>query len=337
MALVGRNGAGKSTVLNILTGAVEPDGGEVYLHDDVTVAKLEQDPQFDDDATITRVADEAFKDVDALEKRLNVLEQKGLDKPEVYEAWERLHETFQRRGGYEKRSRRDAVLYALGFRGREQQTARSLSGGEKTRLGLAQLLMAQPDVLLLDEPTNHLDMKMRGWLETYLQRYPGAVLIVSHDREMLDRACSQTAEIAFAILRNFEGTPSEYRAYREEQLRIDDLTRKNQQRAYDKLEESATRMKKWAGQNAKLHRRATAMFKRLDRLENDMIGDADPEARSTRFQFDCGDSGEIILQAQHLEKSFGDKKLFGDISFTMRKGERIALVGENGAGKSTFF
>ena len=216
------------------------------------------------------------------------------------------------------------------------KTAKTLSGGEKTRLGLAQLLMAQPDVLLLDEPTNHLDMQMRSWLESYLNRYPGAVLIVSHDREMLDRAASETAEIAFGLLRTHIGTPSEYRAYRAEQLRIEALTRKNQQREHDRLEDAATQMKKWAGQNAKLHRRAQAMFKRLERFEDTMIGEADPEGRSTRFQFESGESGDIVLQAQHLQKSFGDKQLFKDIGFTLRQSERVALVGPNGAGKSTF-
>ena len=335
-ALIGRNGAGKSTILNILTQATEPDGGTVYLREGVVVAKLEQDPHFEDDASITEVCEEAFAELDKLEEKLEALELKGLDNVEVYEAWEILHEVFERRGGYARRSRRDGVLHALGFSGREEQTAKTLSGGEKTRLGLAQLLMAQPDVLLLDEPTNHLDMQMRSWLESYLNRYPGAVLIVSHDREMLDRAASETAEIAFGLLRTHIGTPSEYRAYRAEQLRIEALTRKNQQREHDRLEDAATQMKKWAGQNAKLHRRAQAMFKRLERFEDTMIGEADPEGRSTRFQFESGESGDIVLQAQHLQKSFGDKQLFKDIGFTLRQSERVALVGPNGAGKSTF-
>ena len=336
MALIGRNGAGKSTILDLLSGRVEPDGGQVFLRDDVTIAKLEQDSKFDEAASIVEVSEKAFKDLDELESRLHDLETSGLDKPEVYERWEQLHETFERRGGYERRSRRDAVLYALGFRGREHQIARSLSGGEKTRLGLAQLLMAQPDVLLLDEPTNHLDMEMRGWLEGYLGRYPGSVVIVSHDREFLDRACEQTAEIALAKLRTHNGNPTSYRAYREEQLRLEEATRKNQLREHERLESAATQMKQWAGQNAKLHRRAKAMFKRLERFEGEMIGDAERVQGTTRFQFNCDDSGEIVLQAQHLAKSFGDKKLFKDVEFTVRKNERIALVGPNGAGKSTF-
>ncbi len=334
-ALIGRNGAGKSTILNLLTNLVEADRGEIYLRDGVSVAKLEQDPNFANHLTVEQISEQAFSELDKIEKELEILE-KDLDKPETYEKWELLHEVFKRRGGYERRSRRDAVLYALGFRGREQQLASSLSGGEKTRLGLAKILMAQPDVLLLDEPTNHLDMNMRSWLEKYLSFYPGAVLIVSHDRELLDKSCSQTSEIAMAKLRNFNGNVSQYRAYRAEQLRLEELTRKNQQAEHERLDTAAKRMKKWAGQNAKLHRRAKAMERRLERYEGTMIADADLIAGKSRFNFNCGPSGEIVIQAKGLSKSFNDVLLYSDTEFTIRKAERIALVGANGAGKSTF-
>ena len=334
-ALIGRNGAGKSTILNLLTKLVEPDRGEIYLRDGVSVAKLEQDPNFANHLSVEQISEQAFDDLDKLEKRLEILEADLAD-PKTYEEWEIVHEVFERRGGYKRRSRRDAVLYALGFRGREQQLASSLSGGEKTRLGLAKILMAQPDVLLLDEPTNHLDMNMRAWLEKYLSFYPGAVLIVSHDRELLDRSCSLTSEIAMAKLRSFKGNVSQYRAYRAEQLRLEELTRKNQQAEHERLDTAAKRMKKWAGQNAKLHRRAKAMERRLERFEDTMIADADLEAGKTRFGFDCEPSGEIVMQAKGLTKSFNDKLLFENTEFTIRKEQRIALVGANGAGKSTF-
>ena len=162
VALIGRNGAGKSTILRLLMGEDVPDGGSVYRRDGVTVAMLKQDPQFEAGSSVLEVSEKAFGELDALEKILSGLEHQGLDKPEVFERWEQVHETFERRGGYERRARRDAVLYALGFRGREEERAERLSGGEKTRLGLARLLMAQPDVLLLDEPTNHLDIAMRS-------------------------------------------------------------------------------------------------------------------------------------------------------------------------------
>lgn len=335
IALIGRNGAGKSTILNLLTKTLEADSGEIFLRQDVTVAKLEQDPQFEEDKNILDISEKAFVELDALEKRLQALETQ-LEKAEMYEQWEHLHETFVRRGGYERRSRRDAVLFALGFRGREDQLAASLSGGEKTRLGLAQLLMAQPDVLLLDEPTNHLDMDMRRWLENYLMRYPGAVLLVSHDREFLDKACDSTAEISFGKLRTYPGNPTQYRHYRADQLEIEAATRKREHKEYQRLQEMTRQMKIWGGRSEKLARRARSMETRTERFAAQMMEDADPTQGSTRFQFECDDSGDIVLQAQYLSKCYQDRQLFKDIHFTIRRGECIALVGPNGAGKSTF-
>ncbi len=336
LALIGRNGAGKSTLLRLLMESEAPDGGWVYKRDGVSLAMLEQDPYIDAGRSVLEVSEGAFTDLDRLEGELARLEAQGLDRHEVYERWEALHEVFERRGGYERRARRDSVLYALGFRGREHETASHLSGGEKTRLGLARLLMAQPDVLLLDEPTNHLDMEMREWLEGYLGRYPGGVLLVSHDRAFLDQASNSTAEIALGILRTFDGTPSRYREARAEQLAIEAATRKNQQQELARLDAAASRMKQWAGQNEKLHRRAKAMEKRVDRYQAGMIGEAERKERTTRFRFDSEPSGEIVLQAAHLSKGFGDTDLFENVRFTVRSGERIALVGPNGAGKSTF-
>jgi ATP-binding cassette, subfamily F, member 3 len=335
VALIGRNGSGKSTILNLLAGRIETDGGQVFLRDDVTVAKLEQDPLFEAEASILDISEKAFAELDILEKRLEALETR-LDQPEIYEQWEHLHEVFERRGGYERRSRRDAVLFALGFRGREDQRASSLSGGEKTRLGLAQLLMAQPDVLLLDEPTNHLDMEMRTWLESYLTRYPGGILLVSHDREFLDKSCDVTAEISLSKLRTYPGNPSAYRDYRTEQLEIEAATRKREHREYDRLKEMTKQMKIWGGRSEKLARRAKSMETRTKRYAEHMMDDADSTEGSTRFQFECDESGDIVLQAQYLSKSYKGKQLFQNVEFTIRQGECIALVGPNGAGKSTF-
>jgi ATP-binding cassette, subfamily F, member 3 len=335
IALIGRNGAGKSTILNLLAGRTEPDAGDVFLRSGVTVAKLEQDPAFLPELNILEISERAFAELDELEKELQKLEPNLADH-DVYEQWEQLHEVFERRGGYERRSRRDAVLYALGFRGRETQRASSLSGGEKTRLGLAQLLMAQPDVLLLDEPTNHLDMEMRGWLESYLSRYPGAVLLVSHDREFLDKACNETSEIAMGKLRSYPGNPTAYREYRAEQLGIEEATRKREGREYERLQAMTKQMKIWGGRSEKLARRAKALETRTEKYAETMLEDADLEQGTTRFSFECEDSGDIVLQVQNLEKSYAGKKLFANVELTVRQGEHIALVGSNGAGKSTF-
>ena len=335
-ALIGRNGAGKSTILRLLLRQDMPDGGSVFRRDGVSVAMLEQDPIIPPGMSILELSETAFAELDELEDGLSRLEHEGLADPETYARWEVLHETFERRGGFERRSRRDSVLYALGFRGREHEVASHLSGGEKTRLGLARLLMAQPDVLLMDEPTNHLDMAMRRWLGGYLSRYPGGVLLVSHDRAFLDETCDATAEISRGTLRTMNAAPTRYREARAEQERLEAATRANQQREHERLEAAATQMKRWAGQSEKLHRRAKAMERRTERYADAMLPDAETAERQTRFTFPCDDSGDVVLQAQHLSKRYGGEQLFCDVGFTLRQGERVALVGPNGAGKSSF-
>ena len=339
LALIGRNGAGKTTILRLLLGRDAPDGGEVYRRPGVTFGLLDQDARFDgDDAaglTVARVADAAFTDLEAMEGRLHALESAGLDDPERYAAWDDLHATFERRGGYARRARRDAVLHALGFAGRDTDRVDDLSGGERTRLGLARLLMAQPDVLLLDEPTNHLDIAMRGWLEGFIGRYPGAAVLVSHDRAFLDGATDKTAEVDRGDLRVATGNPSAYRAARAEQARIEARTRANEARERERLDEAATRMKRWAGQNEKLHRRARAMERRLERFEETMLDAARPDAPTTRFRFDAPESVDVVLHAQHLSVAFA-KPLFADVDVLVRRGERVVITGPNGAGKTTF-
>lgn len=335
VALIGRNGSGKSTILKLLARLEEPDGGRIFTADDVTLAHLEQDPQFDEGTTVVDVATRAFAELDALEERLQELEAAGLDDPELFKRWEHLHATFERRGGYARRARRDAVLSALGFADRHHQPVKQLSGGERTRLGLAQLLMAQPDVLLLDEPTNHLDIEMRTWLEGHLGRYPGAALIVSHDRAFLDGAASRTAEVSRGKLRHGPGNPSTYRAARAESERLQALQRADQEKELDRLQDATDQMKKWAGQNAKLHRRAKAMQKRVDRYGAEMVDEVERAERVTRFTFDSDESGSIVLTGDHLTKSFGGRTLFSNASFELRQGDRVGLVGRNGMGKST--
>ena len=334
LALIGRNGAGKSTVLRLLAGEEHPDGGSVHVRPEVTIGVLDQAPVFEPDATVGSVADASFDALDALECELVDLETKGLDLPEVYARWEALHAVFERRGGYVRRARRNAVLHALGFAGREHDAAASLSGGEVTRLGLARLLMAQPDVALLDEPTNHLDLRMRTWLESFLRGYPGAVVLVSHDRAFLDAACDRTAEISRGELRVRPLAPTAYREADAERQRIEAATRANQEREHARLEAAALQMKRWAGQNAKLARRAKSIQRRADRYEGEMLDEEPGAERTTRFTFAAPPSGEVVLVAQHLSAAYGER-LFDDVSLTLRRGDRVVLVGPNGAGKTT--
>jgi ATP-binding cassette, subfamily F, member 3 len=337
LALVGRNGSGKTTVLRLLSGSEAADGGEVLRRAELTWGLLDQEARLgatEPTATIADVADAAFADLDAMESELQGLEAAGLDDGGRYAAWEDLHERFTRRGGYARRARRDAVLHALGFQGRAATQLEHLSGGERTRLGLARLLMAQPDILLLDEPTNHLDLEMRSWLASFLARYPGAAVVVSHDRDFLDGACDRTAEVDRGELRVAHGNPTEYREARIEQMRIEARTRANQRREHDRLEQAALRMKRWAGQNEKLHRRARAMERRVERYEAEMLDDARPDAATTRFRFSAAACADTVLDVAHLSARYREP-LFADVAAIVRRGERVVITGPNGAGKTT--
>ncbi|NBC96103.1 MAG: ATP-binding cassette domain-containing protein [Deinococcus-Thermus bacterium] len=335
-ALIGRNGAGKTTVLRLLAGLEAPDSGDAWRRDDAVVGLLAQDPEFPEGERVLDVCEVAFAELDEMEAGLQELEAAGLDDPTTFARWEEQHAVFERRGGYQRRARRDMVLHALGFRGREHEPVARFSGGEKTRLALARLLMRSPDVLLLDEPTNHLDVRMRTWLEGWLARYPGAALVVSHDRAFLDGACDRTAEVRHAHVRERPGNPTRFREEQAEQERIEARTRANQRKEEERLESAAAQMRKWAGQNAKLMRRAKSMETRLERHRDGMLGDADRPDRTVGFRFTRGEGGEQVLHARHLSKAYGGERLFQDVDVTLRAGERVAITGPNGAGKTTF-
>ncbi len=334
-ALIGRNGSGKTTILRLLAGVETPDGGHVSVREGVQIGVLEQAPRFPESATVAGVADAAFGELDAAQAELEALERAGLDDPERYARWEPLHEAFERRGGYARRARRDAVLHALGFADRGHEHVARLSGGELTRLNLARLLMAQPDIALLDEPTNHLDLDMRTWLEGFLARYPGAVVVVSHDRAFLDGACDRTVEVRNASLRQADLPPSRFREAERERDRLEARTRDTQAKERERLAAAATQMKRWAGQNAKLHRRAKSMEVRLARFEAEMLEGPEAEGRTTRFEFAAPDSGDLVLDARHLRATFGPRTLFDGVDLDLRRGERVVLVGPNGSGKTT--
>ncbi|MBB6096965.1 ATP-binding cassette subfamily F protein 3 [Deinobacterium chartae] len=337
VALVGRNGAGKSTLLRLLSGEEEPLGGRVERARGVQVAMLRQDPVFDPEATIHDVLEAAFHELDALEEQLEALQLK-LDRAdeETLQAYHDLLEHYQLRGGFERRARRDGVTLAFGFRGREFERVGALSGGERTRLALAAILVANPEVLLLDEPTNHLDIAMREWLEGFLSRYPGAMIVVSHDRAFLDAVATQTAYLRDGQLKVYPGNYSFFRKALEVELEQQLALFETQQKQIDRLEKSAARMKIWGLGMAKLARRARSMETRLERMKAAQVDAPPPEEDVAEVRFEADDSGEVVLEARHLTKVFGGRQLFKDVSVTVRRGDRIAIVGLNGAGKTTF-
>ncbi len=336
IGLVGRNGAGKSTLLKLLTGEVLPDGGTVLRAPGVRVRSLNQDPKFAPGSTVDGVLEAAFRDLDDLEAELSEAAGAMADGSEAsILRHEELLEQFGRRGGFQRRSRKEAAALAFGFRGREQEDVSRLSGGERTRLGLAALLVENPDVLLLDEPTNHLDIVMVEWLETFLGRYPGAVLAISHDRAFLDAVTTETAYLRDGSLKRYPGGYTRFRAALEQDLQQQAAQFAQQQKAIADLQASADRMKVWGLGMSKLARRAGAMQARVDRLQASAVAAPPPEQRTTSITFHAPESGEVVLDAQHLTRQMGQRTLFRDVRVQLRRGERVAIIGRNGAGKTT--
>lgn len=338
LALVGRNGAGKSTLLKLITGEEEPLSGGVWRARGIGIGLLRQSHAFSSDTSVEDVLESAFEELDRLETELESLNIRVQMEPENTALLETYHEAlehYQLRGGYERRSRRDAVSSAFGFRGREHEQVSRLSGGEKTRLALASILIGSPEVLLLDEPTNHLDMAMREWLEGFLSRYSGAMVLVSHDRAFLDAVANKTAYLRDGTLDIYSGNYTQFQqqwtAWVESQMAMFE----QQQKKIDTLGQSAARMKIWGLGMAKLARRAKAMETRLERLKDAQIDLPDSEDEATEIHFDCESSGERVLEAAHLSQSFEGRDVFKDVSVSVRQGDRIAIIGPNGTGKTT--
>lgn len=336
IGLVGRNGAGKSTLLKLLTGDILPDGGEVLRAPEVRVRSLSQDPKFPAGSTVDSVLEAAFQDLDELETELEAAAEAMTDGTEAsILRHEELLEHFGRRGGFQRRSRKEAAALAFGFRGREHEEVAGLSGGERTRLGLAALLVENPDVLLLDEPTNHLDIVMVEWLENFLSRYPGAVLVISHDRAFLDNVTTETAYLRDGHLKRYAGGYTRFRTALEQDLEQQAAQYAQQQKAIADLQGSADRMKVWGLGMSKLARRAKAMQARVDRMQAASVSAPPPEQRTTSITFHAPESGEVVLDAQNLTRRMGERTLFEGVRVQLRRGERVAIIGRNGAGKTT--
>jgi ATP-binding cassette, subfamily F, member 3 len=338
IALIGRNGAGKSTLLRLLTREEEPLGGEVLQAKGSQIGILRQDPHFNPDWTVHDVLESAFHELDALEDELEKLNIRVALEPENADLQVKYLEAlehYQLRGGYERRSRRDGVALAFGFRGREFEAVSRLSGGEKTRLGLASILVSSPEVLLLDEPTNHLDIVMREWLEGFLSRYNGAMVLVSHDRAFLDAVSTKTAYLRDANLKVYSGNYSAFRKQLEQDLETQMALFETQQKQIDALAKSAARMKIWGLGMSKLARRAKSMETRLGRMKDAQSDAPPPDEDVAEIEFDCDESGGIVLEANWISKAFEGRQLFKNVQATVRKGDRIAVLGRNGAGKTT--
>ena len=337
-AIVGINGAGKSTLLKIIMKQIPADSGEVILAKDRTIGYLAQHEAVSSGNTIYEELLEVKQDIFELERHIRTLElqmksQSGGELEQTLELYNRLNTEFEQKNGYACKSEIVGVLKGLGFTEDEfSKQVDTLSGGQKTRVALGKLLLAKPDLILLDEPTNHLDMQSIAWLENFLINYSGAVIIVAHDRYFLNRVVSKVIEIDHAKATTFLGN---YSAYSEKKAQLRDSQLKawmNQQREIKHPQEVIDKLKSF--NREKSIKRAESREKMLEKME--VLDRPDTEVQELKLSLEPRfPSGNDVLRVEGLAKSFGDHTLFTDLDFEIKRGERVALIGNNGTGKTT--
>ena len=337
MGLVGVNGCGKTTLLRILAGKEQPDGGTVSLYKGLRVGYMEQQYAVAGDSTVFEELRQVYEPVFRMEEKLRALEKEMESADDTAlkrlgETYTRLSDAFEKADGYGWRSSIQGVLSGLGFsKEQHDQPARLLSGGELTRLCLAKLLLQKPDLLLLDEPTNHLDLSALNWLENYLSEYRGTLLVVSHDRYFLDHVCTHVTELLLGTAEQYDGNYTAYMSQRTERFEIRMRAWEQQQKLIAREEAIIARYKSF--NREKSIKAAESREKRLEKIQR---LDKPQDERQVRFRFEAKRrTGDDVLILRDMEKSFGARKLFSHVNLHLRSGDRVALLGPNGIGKST--
>lgn len=332
IGLVGNNGTGKTTLLRLLSGELEPDSGAVQWAKDLKIGYLRQTPDVPYGTDLRTILEQPFQAMIEIEKQLEVLRQTmGSDsRPEILERYDCLQEQFERDGGYQFRSRIDRVFNGLGFVSSEyDRPIESFSGGEQARVMLAKLLLEAPDLMLLDEPTNHLDINAVEYLENYLEEYGGGAIIISHDRYFLDRVTTNIVELFRQKCRWFNGNYSFFREEKERQDAVHHKHFKLQQAKVNKLEDFVRR--NMAAQKTKQAQSRLKELQKIDRME-----DIKGPARQMQLKLNMKrPSGQIVFELEGLWKGFDGETLFENTSLRLHRGEVIGVIGPNGSGKST--
>src|SRR5262245_60119863 len=337
VGLCGPNGAGKTTLLKMMAGLDEPDSGSVLKPSTLTVGYLPQDGLSHAGRTVFEEAASAFDELLGIKTEMHALEER-LGDPAIPETehdamlarYSDLQERFRLGDGYSIELKTATVLQGLGFKPTDfERPTETFSGGWQMRIALAKLLLGQPNLLLLDEPTNHLDLEARNWLEEYLNAYPHAVILVSHDRFFLDSVVTRIADLTLRTLTDYIGNYSHY--LEEHEARIEAL-----RKAKREQDEEVARVKMFIDRFRYQATKASQVQSRIKMLEKVVPIEVPPERKKIHFNFPaCAKSGRTVMELKHARKSYGDLTVLGDVNLHIERGDRIAFVGHNGAGKST--
>ncbi len=337
VAILGRNGCGKTTLFKILTGEMDYDEGEVYVNPNKKLGLISQIPLFPLGYTVEDVLRSAYTAVTAAKRKMEALELAMAEgaSEELLREYDSLVNRFQAGGGYEMDVEVDKICNGLGISTDQRaQFFDSLSGGEKTRVNLARLLLEKTDILLLDEPTNHLDLRSVEWLEGYTKTFRGTVLAISHDRYFIDQIAQRVIEIVDGRAEFYSGN---YSFYMDEKQARFDLQMKQYEQEQAKLKQlgyTVERMKGWGINNRTLYRRTMSIQHRMDRIKKTEKPKTEKTMKASFGEKDF--SGDVVFKIKNMSKGFGERTLFSGVELNVEAGERIALLGDNGTGKSTF-
>lgn len=337
VCLLGKNGAGKTTLFRLLSGELTEDEGDIVITPGKRIGLISQIPDYPPEFTTEDVLKQAHTRVYEIGSRLEELtaQMAHAPSPEVMREYDRLSADFERLGGYDVDFERNKVANGLAISAKmRSQLFSSLSGGEKTRVNLARLILENTEILLLDEPTNHLDLNATEWLEEYLLKFKGTVLAISHDRFFLDRVATRTIELVNGKAEFYSGNYSFFVV--EKQRRFDEQLKQyeKEQKELKRLDEAARRLYQWGTGNEKLMKKSFAIRSRMERMEKT---DRPESEKQMRARFGSRDfHGDEVLLIDNLSKSYDERKLFETGELLIQGGERIALIGDNGTGKSTF-
>ena len=337
VGIMGRNGCGKTTLFRMLTGELEPDDGVIVFAPGRKIGLISQIPVYPEGYTVENVLRSAYRDLFAMKKRMEALEHQmtvSSDKA-ILSEYDRLTNAYEVGGGYDMDMNVDKICNGLGIpAAMRDRFFTQLSGGEKTRVNLARLLLENTDILLLDEPTNHLDLKSVEWLESYIKQFKGTTLTISHDRYFLDRVVDRIIEIRDGRAEHYNGNYSFYLEEKQARFNLQLKQYEQEQAKISQLSYTVERMKGWGINNRVLYRRAMAMQHRLERIRKTERPKTEKtlKARFGEKEF----FGDAVFSVKDLSKRFGEKTLFSDVELHVEGGERIAILGDNGTGKTTF-